>query len=545
MSRLCNLQILINGQETFFLNEKVLSTYSCKVKKMVKQERRRTQMRKLDIEIDDFPGGPEGFELVSRFCHYNGGGINITVTNVSLLYCSAVFLGMTEKVSSFNLLQQTETFFDGMLHWSWKEILSCLKSCESFFAYAVSYGLLEKLICALLAKIAQNSDLNLITTSSLSSSSTSPEIASGFRFSSSRKAASTPESFKPSSSSKAWWFDDLTILPPPIIAKVIQSLGVYMNNNSSLILTKFLLHYLKLATHRRAFGTASKDELVGLADMAVHGVISSGKKAFSCRSLFWILRILSGFGISKEDRLGLEILIGEVLDEATLDNLMVSGTNSGVYDVNLVIRLVRVFVNSEEASIHKLKKVGRLVDKYLGEISPVQSLKISKFLGVAESVPDSSRDSFDGVYRAIDLYLESHPTLSSEERSKLCRCLNYEKLSLDTCKELAKNPKIPPRITIQALIKQQPRMVPTREFADDDLLSLAANIAPRLALYDNCDSEINFKKGNKDVKQNLQRMQRRVVELEKVCREMNGQMSRLVKHNVFGTPHSKVLPRLC
>ncbi|PON93730.1 NPH3 domain containing protein [Trema orientale] len=545
MSRLCNLQILINGQETFFLNEKVLSTYSCKVKKMVKQERRRTQMRKLDIEIDDFPGGPEGFELVSRFCHYNGGGINITVTNVSLLYCSAVFLGMTEKVSSFNLLQQTETFFDGMLHWSWKEILSCLKSCESFFAYAVSYGLLDKLICALLAKIAQNSDLNLITTSSSSSSSASPETASGFRFSSSCKAASTPESFKRSSSSKAWWFDDLTILPPKIIAKVIQSLGVYMNNNSSLVLTKFLLHYLKLATHRRAFGNTSKDEHVVLADMAVHGVISSGKKAFSCRSLFWILRILSGFGISKEDRLGLERLIGEVLDEATLDNLMVSGSNSGVYDVNLVIRLVRVFVNSEEASIHKLKKVGRLVDKYLGEISPVQSLKISKFLGVAESVPDSSRDSFDGVYRAIDIYLESHPTLSSEERSKLCRCLNYEKLSLDTCKELAKNPKIPPGITIQALIKQQPRMVPTREFADDDLLSLAANIAPRLALYDNCDSEINFKKENKDVKQNLQRMQRRVVELEKVCREMDGQMSRLVKHNVFGTPHSKVLPRLC
>lgn len=187
-----------------------------------------------------------------------------------------------------------------------------------------------------------------------------------------------------------------------------------MNNNSSLILTKFLLHYLKLATHRKAYHT-SKDELVGLADTAVHGVISSGKNAFSCRSLFWILRILSGFGISKECRLGLERLIGEVLDKATLDDLMVSGNSSGVYDVNLVIRLVRVFVNSEEElSIQKLKKVGRLVDNYLGEISPDQSLKISKFLGVAESLPDSSRDSFDSVYRAIDIYLEvniSYPFL--------------------------------------------------------------------------------------------------------------------------------------
>ncbi|EXC33081.1 BTB/POZ domain-containing protein [Morus notabilis] len=511
------------------------------MKKIVKQERRRTQKRNLDIEIDDFPGGPDGFELVARFCHDNG-GITITVTNVSLLHCCAVFLGMTEKVSTFNLLQQTEAFLEGMFYWSWKDILACLKSCESFFAYADSFGLLEKLIFALLAKIAQNSDLSLITTSS--STSSSPETASGFRFSSSCKA--TPESIKPSSSSKAWWFDDLTILPPKIIEKVITSLGVYTNNNKSVILTKFLLHYLKLATHRKGHNT--KGEFLGLADTACHGVISAGKKAFSCRSLFWVLRILSGFGISKECKLGLERLIGEVLDESKLDDLLVSGNKSGVYDVNLVIRLVRVFVSCDGVSVQKLKKVGRLIDEYLCEISPDQNLKISKFLGVAESVPDSARDSFDGVFRAIDIYLESNPTLSSEERSKLCRCLNYEKLSLEACKELAKNPKIPPRITIQALISQQSK-VPTREFGDlkTSPSGKINNELPQMAnLYNiGCDDE-SFAEENKYVKMNLQRMQRRVMELEKVYREMRGQMSRIVRNNVFGAPsHSKTLPRLC
>ncbi|XP_062112949.1 BTB/POZ domain-containing protein At3g19850 [Humulus lupulus] len=553
MSRLCNLQVHINGQETFFLNEKVISTYSEKLKKIVKQERRRTQMKKLDIEIDDFPGGPDGFELVSRFCH-NNGGINITVTNVSLLYCSAVFLGMTEKISNFNLLQQAETFLDGLIYWSWKEILACLNSCESLFAYADSFGLLEKLICALLSKIiAHNSDLNLIITTTSSSSSSSPdETSSGFRFSSCYCKPSTPESFKPSSSSKAWWFDDLTILPPKIIERVIRSLGEYMNNNSSLILTKFLLHYLKLATHKKAYNNnnSSKDVLVSLADTAVHGVMSSDENAFSCRSLFWVLRILSGFGISKERRLGLERLIGAVLDKATLDDLMVSGNNSGAYDVNLVIRLVRVFVNCEDVTTQKLKKVGRLVDNYLSEISPDQSLKISKFLGVAESLPHSSRDSFDGVYRAIDIYLESHPTLSSEERSKLCKCLKFEKLSLEACKELAKNPKIPPEITIDALIKQQSKIVSTNsEFGNDDydhLPSLTAKMASRKAFYGGCNNNSEkFTEEKEFVEQNLQRMQRRVIELEKVCTEMKGQMSRMVRHNVFGTPHSKTPPRLC
>jgi hypothetical protein len=57
-----------------------------------------------------------------------------------------------------------------------------------------------------------------------------------------------------------------------------------------------------------------------------------------------------------------------------------------------------------------MKRVGRLIDKYLREISPDQKLKISKFLGVAECLPDSARDCFDGVYKAIDIYLEVNVT---------------------------------------------------------------------------------------------------------------------------------------
>lgn len=281
MSKLCDFQILINGQQTFFVNEEVLSTYSGRLKKIIKQERRRTQIKYSGIEIDDFPGGPDGFELISRFC-YSNGTITTTVSNVSLLHCCAVFLGMTEKVSSFNLLRQTETFLEGLFDWSWKDILVCLKSCESFFNYAHSSGLVDKLICALLAKIAQNSDItSLIATSS--SSSSSPETTSGFRVSSSFK--NTPESLKPSSSSRAWWFDDVSILPPKIIEKLIQSLGAYGTDNNSLILTRFLLHYLKISAQRKKGNSNhTASEFGGLADTAIHGVILVGKKSLFLQS---------------------------------------------------------------------------------------------------------------------------------------------------------------------------------------------------------------------------------------------------------------------
>jgi hypothetical protein len=180
---------------------------------------------------------------------------------------------MTEKVSSCNLLQQTDSFLEGMLYWPWSDILVGLKSCGSFFTHADSSGLVLKLIFVPLARIAQNSDINFITSSS--SSSSSPETT--FRFSSSSKA--TPDSIKPSSSSRAWWFDDLAILPPKIIEKVIQSLGAYGTGNNSLVLTKFLLHYLKTAAKKEANNNAySRFEYSSLADTAIHGVIMVGRK---------------------------------------------------------------------------------------------------------------------------------------------------------------------------------------------------------------------------------------------------------------------------
>lgn len=51
--------------------------------------------------------------------------------------------------------------------------------------------------------------------------------------------------------------------------------------------------------------------------------------------------------------------------------------------------------------------------------------------------------------------MQSHQNLTSEDRTTLCRCLNYKKLTLETCKQLAKNPKIPPNIAVQALKSQQ------------------------------------------------------------------------------------------
>ncbi|XP_060185908.1 BTB/POZ domain-containing protein At3g19850-like isoform X1 [Lycium barbarum] len=535
----CDLQIHVNGQQTFFLHQKVLSRFSGKLRKIIKQEKKKTQINSSGIEILDLPGGPHGFELVSRFC-YNNGNIKITISNVALLICSANFLEMTEKMSSCNLLHQAENFLEGLFYWSLHDIVKSLKSCELFFNHANSCGVIAKLMTSLPAKIAQNSDISALFGSSSSSASSS--------------CSSSEQMMKPCSlKSQSWWFEEMTILPPKIIEEFLRTLCAYGSENNNLLLTRFLLYYLKSAAHNsNCHNVISRIEYSGLADTAVYGVVFIGKTAFSCRNLFWVLRIVSSFGISKECRGILEKMIGGMLDEATLDDILVCGhhNNGGVYDVNLVMRLIRVFVHHDkDVSITKLRKVARLIDKYLREIAPDQSLKISKFLGVAESLPDYARDCFDGVYRAIDIYLESHPALSLEERSRLCRCLNYEKLSLEACKDLAKNPRISPRITVKALAFQGSSSTPTikdnnfvkeREYVSNSHMALLYKTNKSDHSSSTSDHQSLQEEEHEYMRLNLQKMQWRVVELEKICRDMKGQMSKTVPSS-----HTRTLPRLC
>ncbi|ESW25099.1 hypothetical protein PHAVU_003G007300 [Phaseolus vulgaris] len=512
MPKHCDLQIHINDEETFLLDKKFISKYCGRIKKRLNHEKRMCHSKTMSIEINDFPGGSEGFELVSRFC-YNHGKIPITVSNVLLLHCCALYLGMTEEVFCNNLLQQTETFLQGIHCWTWNEILVSLKNYELFHTYADNYALLENIIGALLAKMDQNFEGNLFTSSS-SSSPSSPESNCAKTFSYSTQV--TPKTVKSNLANKEWWFEDLATLPPKIIEKILQTIGAYKRDNNNPILTRFLLHYLKKVTQTKEINCNNSVGYAGLADTAVYGITFGGDKSFSCRGLFWVLRIVSRFGMSRDCRIEIERLIGGVLEEATLDDLLVSGHHIGLcYDVTCVIRLIKQFVymnGSDGGCVEKLKKVGRLVDKYLIEISPDQNLKVTKFLAVAECLPDCARSCFDGVYRAIDIYLQSHPMVAFEERSRLCRCLNYNKLSFEVCKDLAKNPRIPPIIAMQALISQQPNLPSTH-------LPIPSQ---NILYYHNTDS---FLEDKEDIRQNLQRMEQRVQELEILCREIKVHMS--------------------
>jgi len=145
----------------------------------------------------------------------------------------------------------------------------------------------------------------------------------------------------------------------------------------------------------------------------------------------------------------------------------------------------------------------------------------------------------------------------------LCKSINYHKLSFPSSKLIAQNSRFPSRTEIQLLLLQKEKLRGTHD-------SYYVKIS--YSFHSNSDSMMHFPheeeitrrslvilyskeldystmicEENQELKGQLQGMQWRLKELEKVCKKIHSQMSRLtnlkIKKNVNHTSHR--LANLC
>ncbi|KAI5420267.1 hypothetical protein KIW84_044166 [Lathyrus oleraceus] len=106
------------------------------------------------------------------------------------------------------------------------------------------------------------------------------------------------------------------------------------------------------------------------------------------------------------------------------------------YDVEVVQKLVEAFVAQEHQSLLEDElqeirspkmvssssskiKVAKLVDSYLAEIARDPNLPLLIFVNIVDLVSSFPRQSHDGLYRAIDMYLKEHPETLKNRRSSV------------------------------------------------------------------------------------------------------------------------------
>ncbi|XVE87874.1 hypothetical protein DITRI_Ditri19aG0023500 [Diplodiscus trichospermus] len=531
----CDLEVDVNGEGVFMVDKRALASFSGRFRKLFGNSMDDT--RNLKVVFHDFPGGAEGFELMARFC-YNKGRTEITPANVVLLNCAAQFMEMESDGPRPSLLNQTQKSLYGISFWTWSELIIGLKECQDLLSASSSSVILDKVLDCVIGRLSSPIVASTYTSCSENSS---------FHYSfDTRSSSSTRNNF----SQISWWFEDLLFLNTNLIEKVIKIM--ISQHIDHVTISKFLFCY-----RRSRFPSATITEKRKITEVIINMLSMLDRSSLSCKLLFDIFRVASSLKISKHCKSILENLIGSQLDRTTIDYLLLPSPSMEdyMYDVNLVVRLVKAFCKEGSCCLSpvRLTKVASLVDPYLIEVAADSHLNPSKFAELVMLLPVSARESHDLLFQAIGIYLEVHGGLHEAEKMRICSALNYAKLSTDALRQLARNSKFPSRIAIQAFINQQSKLENLLDgqkhldtfsgFISAEESTNEKENSDQILLY---AKRVNLPRKAEQLDVQLQGMQCRVTELEKFCGIMQTQIGDIPRTRLSSLGNNaRFLPKLC
>jgi hypothetical protein len=492
--------IVIEVNQTKFLLHKFPLLSKCgRLQRLAAEVR---QSNKDNLELHDFPGGVEAFEICAKFCY--GMTITLSALNIVAIRCVAEYLEMTEDVEKGNLIVKLEVFLNSCIFHCWKDSITTLKTTKAFMPWSEDIKIVSRCIDAIACKAVvrpskvdwsytRNHQEKEQGTSQISENPTWDGIQN-------RQHHPVP---------KDWWVEDIAELEIDVYWRVmvaIKSTGKISHKVIGEALRVYAFRWLP-GMSKEQFSTESSrgiahshsSDYVDIA--AKHGhlletivsLLPQEKGSTSCSCLLKLLRAATILGASPSSKMELARRVGLQLEEASLNDLLIpslSYSNETLYDVDLVQTILEHFMTQNQspptsprttqayekrrtrsaenldfvesrrstAATHSAKlKVARLVDAYLVEIARDANLPISKFVALAEAIPDFARPVHDDLYRAIDIYLQEHPGLIKSERKRICRPLDCKKLSMEACMHAAQNERLPLRVVVQVLFFEQVR----------------------------------------------------------------------------------------
>lgn len=481
------------GGMSFCLHKFPLVSRSGWIRKLV------AEAKELDLSrmaLPDMPGGSEAFEMAAKFCY--GIPFEIGVANVAVLRCAAEYLEMSEEYSVGNLIHRSESYLnDTLMNGSLAMCVKILQTCESLLPVAEDLDIVSRCIESAASKACKEQVARSLSQSEFSSSS------SRLDSNDSLASNSTPRKKSAAEAALASWAEELSALRIDFFQRVLaamRSRGLRYD-----CLGGAIVHYaqqsLKGLIKKQQHGPNSREsgnKLGGLASAKVHDASSAleheqrilietivsllppERNTASTSFLFGLLRAAIYLDTTIACRLDLEKRIGMQLEQATLDDLLIpaySYHGDTLFDVDTVRRIVINFLQQEQGqddfqdplSIYEsdaassppqssLMKVARLLDCFLAEIAPDANLNASKFIAIAELMPDHARVVDDGIYRAIDIYLKAHPGVNDGERKKICGLMDCRKLTQEACSHAAQNERLPVQVVVQVLYFEQVRL---------------------------------------------------------------------------------------
>ncbi|KAI7735666.1 hypothetical protein M8C21_005213 [Ambrosia artemisiifolia] len=556
-----DITIEINGV-TFALHKFPLVSRSGRIRKLVSENREATISR---VELLNLPGGPETFELAAKFCY--GNNFEITPSNVAQLCCVSDYLEMTEDFSNNNLGSRADEYLNYIVLQNLEMSVEVLRQCENLLPLADELNIVSRCIDAIASKACVE------------------QIASSFsrlEYSSSGRLHMSRQKCGPD-----WWIKDLSVLRIDLYQRVITAMKCRGVRPESI--GESLMNYAEKELTKKSNGQQKVSIAVGngldherLVVETIVGLLPVEKLVVPLSFLFGLLRSAVMLECTVACRLDLERRIGSQLDIATLDDLLIPSFRNDcdtLFDVDTVHRILVNFSQLDDSgdeddpdgsvfesdgldspSETALYKVSKLVDNYLAEIAPDGNLKLSKFIAVAESLPAHARTVHDGLYRAIDVYLKAHQGLSEQDKKRICKLIDFQKLSPEAGAHAAQNERLPLQSIVQVLYIEQLRLrnaLFCSELGDIHKppmhqQSWRINSGALSAAMSPKDNYASLRRENRELKLELARLRMRLNDLEKehVCMKRNMEKShsrkfmssfskKISKLNLFGNSSSR------
>ncbi|KAK6927647.1 NPH3 domain [Dillenia turbinata] len=465
-SELATDVIIRIGEVKFQLHKFPLLSKSNHLQKLVAKAHEESSD---EIYITDFPGGPKAFEICAKFCY--GMIVTLNAYNVVAARCASEYLEMTEDVDRGNLIFKIEVFLNSSIFHSWKDSIIVLQTTKSLLPWSEDLKVVGRCIDSIASR-----------------TSVDPALIN-WSYTNNRKLAVTTQKIiecgvkceeQLHSVPKDWWVEDICELDIDLYKRVMISVKAKGRMDGNVIgeaLKAYAIRWLPdsvktLVSEDHARRNRSLVETIICLLPSEKGV------GCSCSFLLKLLKVAILVGADESAKEDLVKRVSSKLDEASVSDLLIPARppHGTAFDVELVQCLVNRFVMYQRCTrnldgIEKSEKgaddfvlghgswlnLAKVIDGYLAEIAGDPNLTLWSFIDLSQSIPESARPIHDGLYRAIDIYLKEHQTLTKVEKKKLCGLMDVRKLTMDASMHAAQNERLPLRVVVQVLYFEQIR----------------------------------------------------------------------------------------
>ncbi|CAD6205824.1 unnamed protein product [Miscanthus lutarioriparius] len=479
------------GDVKFYLHKFPLLSKSSRLQRLVASS---NEEKNDEVDISDIPGGPSAFEICAKFCY--GMIVTLNAYNVLAARCAAEYLEMFETIDKGNLIYKIDVFLTSSVFRTWKDSIIVLQTTKSLLPWCENLKVINHCIDSIVLKASIDpSEVEWSYTYNRKKLPSENGIDS--HWNGVRKQPMVPSD---------WWVEDLCELEVDLYKRVIMTIKA-KGSTPAVVIGEALRAY----AYRRLLGSLEDAVSNGVdctkrraALDAIIFLLPAEEGSVSCGFLLKLLRAACLLESGESHRINLIKRIGTQLDGASVSDLLIppNTDENNIYSIDLIMAIVEEFMlqnsdsvkekiqddeeiveieNATSVSSTSKLAVAKLIDGYLAEIAKDPNLPLPKLIALAEMVSSLPRPSHDGLYRAIDMYLKEHPSLSKSEKKKLCGLMDCKQLSQDACMHAVQNERLPLRVVVQVLFFEQVRasIASARSDPSSELPSAVRSLLPR------------------------------------------------------------------